>query len=415
MSNFSLNSSFDVNRELLLEKRKAQEVERRFFGTSVLSELDGDKVQISNNTTQQKVPNKSVTTKPQVVNNNQSFTKVDADDGKISFKEKTKNFAKGLIAPIKTMFSTPKNIALTAVSALACAAIIGVTGGAAAPVFVAAGLIGGGAQIIKGIQKQSKATTDAQAKEAWQDMGSGTFTVGVSALSAKTALKGSGTDVKGMSTIKASGKCIADVPKNISTSFKTAKINISDFVAGMKTATPKTSAPKGKTVKPKVPDSTVETLSSDNPVITSDKATGKPATTGKPIVDIPDTTGESFADVVVIEKTVETMNNNVPKVKEQALLTPPEEKLMLPAPEERLLLEAPKTPVIDVPEMPSSGATTTETTSGIKNAEIKSKARTHKKASKHSNKNDYFKPSFWERFKDFFRVFGFFKDKSIVK
>ena len=32
MSDFSLNSSFDMNRELLLEKRRAQDAERRMFG-----------------------------------------------------------------------------------------------------------------------------------------------------------------------------------------------------------------------------------------------------------------------------------------------------------------------------------------------------------------------------------------------
>ncbi len=408
MSNFSLNNSFDMNRELLLEKRRAQEAERRCFGTSVLSELDGDKVQISNNAKQQKTQTtQGVVSQPQNEKDNTTTAKsIDADDGKISFKEKIKNFGKGIVAPIKNIFSSPKNIAITAVSALACAAIIGVTGGAAAPVFVAAGLLGGGAQIIKGIQKQSKATTDAQAKEAWQDMGSGTFAVGVSALGAKSSLKASGTNVKGMSTIKAAGKCIADVPKNLSKGFKTAKINVSDFAKGMKTSTPKSTTPKGKHVKTKTPDITGE----------------KPVNTEKPIINIEETTGGSSAGAVV-EQQVQQIKTNVPKVKEQALLPAPEEKLMLPAaqerlmlsaPEERLMLEAPKSKVVDTPETPFSGSNAGETSTSATNGAVKPKTKTHQKSQKHTGKNDYFKPSFWDRFKDFFRVFGFFKDRSII-
>jgi hypothetical protein len=180
------------------------------------------------------------------------------------------------------MFSSPKNIAITALSALACAAIIGVTGGAAAPVFVAAGLIGGGAQIIKGIQQQSKATTDAQAANAWQTMGSGTFTVGVSALSAKASLKANGTDVSGMSTLKAAGKCIADVPKNISTGVNTAKLNVSNFVNGMKTPTTKpTTKPQPKKLTEPKSDVTPEQV---KPVVTEESAV-KPVKVEKTGVD----------------------------------------------------------------------------------------------------------------------------------
>ncbi len=138
-----------------------------------------------------------------------------SDDGKISFKEKVKNFGKGLIAPVKNMFSSPKNIAITAVSAAAGVGLIALTSGAAAPVMVATGLIFGGVQIGKGIYKQVNAKTDEEAKQAWQEMGSGTFTAGVSAASAKPALKASGVDTKGMSVFAAIGKCLKDTPKNI--------------------------------------------------------------------------------------------------------------------------------------------------------------------------------------------------------
>ncbi len=157
------------------------------------------------------------------------------DDGKISFKEKMKNFGKGIIKPIKTMFSSPKNIALTAASIIGGAALIAATGGAAAPVMVAAGLLGGGIQIGKGIYAQAKATTDEQAANAWQDMGSGTFTVGVSAAGAKSALKASGVQgAKEMSTFAAIKNCIKSAPKNISKSVSGLSTKLSSFVGGLK-------------------------------------------------------------------------------------------------------------------------------------------------------------------------------------
>ncbi len=163
------------------------------------------------------------------------------DDGKISFKEKMINFGKGIIKPIKTMFSSPKNVAITAVSALAAAGIIAATGGAAAPVMVAAGLLGGVFQIGKGIYRQIKAKTDDEARNAWQDMGSGTFAVGVSALGAKGALKAAKvSNVKDMSFGSAILKCIKDLPSNIVNSFKTASLKISSIF--------------GKTQPPVVPD-----------------------------------------------------------------------------------------------------------------------------------------------------------------
>ncbi len=164
---------------------------------------------------------------------NDSFNKVEKisdNDGKISLKEKVINFGKGIIRPIKTMFSSPKNIALTALSAVAAGGLIALTGGAAAPVMVAAGLLGGAFQIGKGIYRQIKAKTDDEARQAWQDMGSGTFTVGVSALGAKSALKAAKVaNAKDMSFGSAILKCIKDLPANLVNGFKTASNKISSL------------------------------------------------------------------------------------------------------------------------------------------------------------------------------------------
>ncbi len=165
------------------------------------------------------------------------YCKDGKDDGKISFKEKMKNFGKGIIKPVKTMFSSPKNIALTAASIIGGAALIAATGGAAAPVMVAAGLLGGGIQIGKGIYKQAKATTDEQAANAWQDMGSGTFTVGVSAAGAKSALKTAGVQgAKEMSTFAAIKNCIKSAPKNISKSVSGVSSKLSTAMNSIKGA-----------------------------------------------------------------------------------------------------------------------------------------------------------------------------------
>lgn len=169
---------------------------------------------------------KDVLQKQSVVSN----TTDGKDDGKISFKEKVKNFGKGLIQPITTIFKSPKNILLTAAGIAAGAGLIAITGGAAAPVMVAAGLVGGGVQIGKGIYKQVNAKTDNEAKQAWQQMGTGTFTVGASAVGAKSALKASGTNTANMSMWASVKNCIKSAPKNIGKSVSNASSKISSAI-----------------------------------------------------------------------------------------------------------------------------------------------------------------------------------------
>ena len=102
------------NKEAILQRMKGVQAERKAFGYSVLAGESKD----------------TYTKAPAETNNVQN--KNSADDGKISFKEKIVNFGKGLIAPIKSIFASPKNMAITAVTVAASAALIAVTGGAAA-------------------------------------------------------------------------------------------------------------------------------------------------------------------------------------------------------------------------------------------------------------------------------------------
>lgn len=198
----------------------ARRAEKQYFPDSALSgKINKDTLQ------------KTTEVKPNVQNPNgeKSVATSDGkDDGKISFTEKMKNFGEGLVKPIKTIFSSPKNMIITAASIAGGAALIALTGGAAAPVMVAAGLAGGTVQVGKGIYRQLNAKTDNEARLAWQDMGSGTFTIGASAAGAKSSLKAAKVDgAKNMSTMKALGKCLVDLPKNIKTSINNISLKFS--------------------------------------------------------------------------------------------------------------------------------------------------------------------------------------------
>ena len=198
----------------------ARRAEKQYFPDSALSgKINKDTLQ------------KTTEVKPNVQNPNgeKSVATSDGkDDGKISFTEKMKNFGEGLVKSIKTIFSSPKNMVITAASIAGGAALIALTGGAAAPVMVAAGLAGGTVQVGKGIYRQLNAKTDNEARLAWQDMGSGTFTIGASAAGAKSSLKAAKVDgAKNMSTMKALGKCLVDLPKNIKTSINNISLKFS--------------------------------------------------------------------------------------------------------------------------------------------------------------------------------------------
>ena len=217
-------SDYSIMSERIAQRNKAVASEKRMFGYSVLSEIDRDMRRAA----------RSVGSDVYVSNDG-------ANDGHISFSDKMVNFGKGLVAPIKSMFSSPVNMAIGALSVVGGAALIAATGGAAAPVMVAVGLLGGGFQIAKGLYNQANAVTDEQAANAWKDMGTGTFTVGASALGAKSALKTAGTDVSGMSRWKAAGKCISDAPKYFKTCANKFSTIFPSAAAGSKA---KTSSPK---------------------------------------------------------------------------------------------------------------------------------------------------------------------------
>ncbi len=119
-----------------------------------------------------------------------------ADDGKIGLFSAVGNVAKGVG---KTVVNTakgalgfksdgtwsPLKLAKTIAIGAVCAAFP-----AAALVACGVGAVAGGAQIIKGVGNAMSATTDAEAKSAWQNVGAGAFTTAASVAGAKASYKG---------------------------------------------------------------------------------------------------------------------------------------------------------------------------------------------------------------------------------
>lgn len=108
------------------------------------------------------------------------------DDGKISTKEKLSSFGKGLIGIVKGVIKHP---IATLATVAAGTAITVATGGAALPFMVAAGVTLGVGTVGLGAYKACTADTDAEAKQAWETMGNGTFATLASVAGAKGSLK----------------------------------------------------------------------------------------------------------------------------------------------------------------------------------------------------------------------------------
>ena len=300
------NSYVDTNlcnfTDQIMDIWAARRTEKKYFPDSALSG------KIGKDTLQKTTELKSSAQKTN--GENPLATSDGKDDGKISFKEKMQNFGEGLVKPIKTIFSSPKNMLITAASVAGGAALIALTGGAAAPVMVAAGVVGGTVQVGKGIYKQVNAKTDNEAKQAWQEMGTGTFAVGVSAAGAKSSLKAAKVSAsKDIPTSKAVWQCMAGIPKNIKTGIKNiySKMPVKKVIA---------TAPKQK-----VPDTGSFIL---NPM----KIQGQ---------SIPNVSQTSF----VLPNPKESLALSQPK---EVLLTLPSHKasLALPQPKPMLALPQPK-------------------------------------------------------------------------
>lgn len=142
------------------------------------------------------------------------------DDGEITFWSKLKNMGKGALKTVKGMFCDENGFSLkrtltTVAVAAGSAALIAVTGGAAAPFLVGAGVLLGGANVAKGAIKANAAQTDAEAEAAWQEIGGGTLEVGLAMTGAKAASGKTFAGGKISQTLKATGDCVKTTGKYV--------------------------------------------------------------------------------------------------------------------------------------------------------------------------------------------------------
>ena len=168
------------------------------------------------------------------------------DDGKIGFFSKLFHAAKGIVKTVvngvKGMvtdkngnFSLGKTLLSVATTAL-CIAVPAV--GLAA---CAVGVVAGGIQVGKGIIRASQATTDAEAKEAWQNIGGGAFTVAMSVAGAKAgvkAVKATSTAKGGLASLSKDatlGQKAVALGKDMVSSTKNSCVNIGHSVGAYRT------------------------------------------------------------------------------------------------------------------------------------------------------------------------------------
>ena len=158
------------------------------------------------------------------------------DDGKLSAGEKMESFGKGLAGIIKGIGKHP---IATAVTVAAGVGLTVITGGAALPVMAAAGAAIGAGTIGYGAYKAATAETDAEAKQAWETMGNGTFALGASAVSAKPALNAaskagvtSAKIAKDTNIAKATIQTFKTIPEALKMSALNTKGNVLTWTTG---------------------------------------------------------------------------------------------------------------------------------------------------------------------------------------
>lgn len=155
-------------------------------------------------------------------------------DNKFSTSEAMKNFGKGLASPITSIFSSHKNFLFGAGMIAGSAALVIATGGAAAPLLVAAGVAMGAVQAGKAVYDVANAKNGDDIEKAFFDIGGATSAIGLSAIGAKSSLGQAGVSTEGLSTMGAITKCFTSAKSLAVESFTTFKngfykINLTTF------------------------------------------------------------------------------------------------------------------------------------------------------------------------------------------
>lgn len=131
-------------------------------------------------------------------------------DGRFNADQALKNFGKGLVSPITSMFSSKKSFLVGATTILGSVALVIATGGAAAPLLVTAGVGLGALQAGKAVYHIAKAKNGDDVEKAFYDIGGATGAIGLSLLGAKASLKQVGVVTENLDTFSASAKCFKD-------------------------------------------------------------------------------------------------------------------------------------------------------------------------------------------------------------
>ena len=158
------------------------------------------------------------------------------DDGSISFGEGLESFGKGLMGIVKGVINHPIATAATVAAGVGLTVL---TGGAALPVMIAAGAATGAGMVGYGAYKAATADTDAEAKQAWETMGNGTFALAASVAGAKPALNAaskagvtSAQGAKNMNAFKATVQAFKSTPEALKMSGLNAKGNVLTWTSG---------------------------------------------------------------------------------------------------------------------------------------------------------------------------------------
>lgn len=152
------------------------------------------------------------------------------NNGKFNIGVAAKNFFKGVASPITNMFKSPKDFLINSAFIAGCVALNAVTLGAAAPILCAAGIGMGAYSLGKGVIKIINAKNGDEAERAFEDLGSGALTVGLSVIGAKPALKAAGyteTELNSISNLKAATECFTQSPQFTSASLSNISNNVS--------------------------------------------------------------------------------------------------------------------------------------------------------------------------------------------
>ncbi|OGI01409.1 MAG: hypothetical protein A2Y25_00450 [Candidatus Melainabacteria bacterium GWF2_37_15] len=144
-----------------------------------------------------------------------------SNDGKFSGKEAAKNFGKGVISPVTSMFSSAANFAIGAGALAASTVLFFAIGGSAAPLLVTAGIVMGAVQAGTAIHKAVKAKNGDDKEKVFFDAGEATSSIGLSVSGARAALKLAGISTERLNLFSATGKCIKLSPKALKTSYDT--------------------------------------------------------------------------------------------------------------------------------------------------------------------------------------------------